>query len=255
MCNMKNKVIYYGITILLFISILSFVSSFTYKQSTELDFKETCTRNGVICNSTSLCNVSIKYPDNSYLVENGVMTNKNNGDFNYTLNSSQMSSIGTYNWDMYCCQATDCGEGHGAFEVNPIGVDLTTSKSIIYIILFAILIFFFIIILFGIFKIPDNNEKDFDGNIISIGKLKYLKSALLFIDWMILIAIFYISSNLSFAYLGETLFAKTLFMFFRICFLMTPLIIILWFIWIFVQIVQDKNMKRLISKGIFPGAI
>lgn len=247
---MDKKLIIFG---MVFVLLISLVSSLTYKQSTELDFKETCTRNGVQCNSTSVCNISIKYPNSSYLITNEIMTNQNNGDFNYTLTSNQMSTIGTYTWDMYCCQATDCGEGHGTFEVNPIGVDLTTSKSIIYIILFAILIFFFVLILLGIAKLPDTNEKDFDGNIISIGKLKYLRSVLLFIDWMILIAIFYISSNLAFAYLGETLFAKTLFMFFRICFLMTPIIILLWFIWIFVQIVQDKNMKRLINKGIFPG--
>ena len=49
-----------------------------YPQSKTLDFKESCTSAGAICNSSALCNVSIKYPNLSYVINNGVMTNNNN---------------------------------------------------------------------------------------------------------------------------------------------------------------------------------
>src|SRR3990167_7485860 len=119
-----------------------------YPQSKTLDFKESCTSAGAICNSSALCNVSIKYPNLSYVINNGVMTNNNNGDFNYTLNASSTSTTGIYSWDMYCCQAGICGEGHDTFTINSIGLELTTSKSIVYGFLFFIVLFFFILLLF-----------------------------------------------------------------------------------------------------------
>lgn len=231
------------------------VSALTYQQGQGLDFKQTCTSQGRPCNATATCNVSFQFPNGTYVVNLGAMTNQFNGDFNYTLSSTDTGTQGTYVWNMYCCQIADCRESHGNFNINYIGKELTTSKAIIYIVLFGILILFFILTLFFMGKIPDGNESNESGEIIFLSKLKYLKSVLLFFSWIILIAIFYISSNLAFAYLEEQLFAKILFVVFRISFMLTFPIIVVWFIWIFASIIQDKKMRGLIEKGIYPTRI
>jgi hypothetical protein len=240
------------VILLLGVFFISLASALTYQQSQGLDFKQTCTSDGRPCNATATCNVSFQYPNGTYVVSLGAMTNQLNGDFNYTLSTVQTEVQGTYVWNMYCCQIADCGESHGTFFINYLGKELTTSKSIIYIALFGILTLFFILILYFMGKIPDGNDTNESGEIISLSKLKYLKSVLLFTSWIILIAIFFITSNLAFAYLEEQLFAKVLFLIFRICFLLTFPIIIVWFIWIFASIIQDNKMKRLIAKGIYP---
>ena len=245
---MQMNKIYLILTALLFIS---FASAIYYEQSVPIYFKESCTSDGAICNSTASCNLSIQFPNSTYLVTNGIMTNQNNGDFNYTLNTTQTGVQGAYTWDMYCCEGTLCGESHGGYDINSVGIELTTSKSIIYIILTVIFVLLFILILYFMGKLSDEHETNEDGEILSLSKTKYIKSVLVFVDWMILIAIFYITSNIAFAYLGEQLFGKILFTFFKICFALTIPLVVIWFIWIFIQIVMDKKLKEMLAKGLY----
>ena len=90
-----------------------------------------------------------------------------------------------------------------------------------------------------------------EGEFLSVSWLKYLKSTLLFVEWLLMTSIFYISSNIAFAYLGEQLFAKVLHSLYRITFSMTLPIVIIWFIWVFVSIVRDKKLKRMMEKGLY----
>jgi hypothetical protein len=69
---------------------------------------------------------------------------------------------------------------------------------------------------------------------------------------MLFIAITYVASNIAFNYLTEQLFAKTLFMIFQISFGITPLIVIVWISWLVVQIIQDKRIRALWERGMFP---
>ena len=74
-----------------------------------------------------------------------------------------------------------------------------------------------------------------------------------FVAWMFIVGILYISSNLAFAYLEDTLFANFLFVIFRITFGLTLPLIVVWFIWIFARIIDDKNIRRLWERGMFSG--
>ena len=174
--------------------------------------------------------------------------------FNLILNKGNFTNVGYYSYQIRCDYPSTNQGGflNGDFVATGTGVELTTAKALIYSCLFFLFIFLFVITLMGASKLPDGNDSNGEGELISINNLKYFRSVLLFIAWLIFIAMFYLSSNLAFAYLGELLFAKVLFMVFRVCLLLTLPLIVIWFIWIFVQIAQDKKMKRLISKGIYP---
>jgi uncharacterized membrane protein YhdT len=177
-----------------------------------------------------------------------------NYDFYVNLTGTNFTKVGYYPYSIVCQDLTGIHSGtcSGNFEVLGSRLILSTAHGIIYFIKFIIIIFLFLVILFGAFKLPNDNESNEEGQIISIGWLKYLRSTLLFIDWIVFISIFYLISNLSFAYLGEDLFSNFSLKIFQMGILLTLPIIVIWFIWIFVQIAQDKKMKRLISKGIYP---
>ena len=140
----------------------------------------------------------------------------------------------------------------GIYEINPSGVELTEAKSILIIGSLAILILFMGLIFFGIGMLPERNTKDEEGKILSISYLKYLRSTLWFVEWILLIAILFISSNVASAYLGITLISGILFKLFYICFALTPLVVIVCMIWIIVSMFHDKQFQRLLNRGFFP---
>jgi hypothetical protein len=168
------------------------------------------------------------------------------------IKGGNFSNVGLYNYIIQCNSSILGGYFEMPLEVTGTGLELTTSRSIIYFGFFMLLIFFFTIILFSISKLPDSEERNNEGEIISINSLKYLKSVFLFIEWLLIISIFYLSSNLAFAYLGEQMFANILFTLFQISLGLTLPIVVIWFVWIFVNIFQDKKIKGLISHGIYP---
>jgi len=202
------------------------------------------------CDSCTYVNLSsVTYPNSTILYFDEVMT-KNGVEYNYTFCST--STLGDYFFSVKGDKDGSLATEEGSFEVTYTGDSLNTQKSILYVALLGILIFFFILIIYFAGKLPNSEVRNEEGQLIDINNLKYFGSVLLFIAWMILIAIFYITSNLAFAYLGEILFAKILFMIYRICFGLTLPLVFVWFIWIFVQILKDKKLKRMITKGIFP---
>ena len=80
----------------------------------------------------------------------------------------------------------------------------------------------------------------------------YLRPALWFFEWMLFITLLFLTSNIAFAYLNEQMFANILFALFKITFGITPLILIVWIIWIFVEMFHDKEFQGMLNRGFFP---
>jgi len=72
-------------------------------------------------------------------------------------------------------------------------------------------------------------------------------------EWMLFTGILYLFSNLGFAFLEEEMFSQTLFMLFKVCFSLTPVIVIVWFIWIIVSMFHDKEFQQMLNRGMLPG--
>ncbi len=239
------------IMILISVAIVGLVDAETFTQSSETNFIKSCTNtSGNICQASATCDVSIKYPrNNSYVVNSVSMTNNNDGKFNYTLSSNDLSVLGNYNWDMFCCEGSTCGEDHGSFLVTKTGVELTSDKAMIYLGMLVLLVLMFISICIAIPFIPNGNNKD-DDFFIGINNLKYLRPVFYAIAWGVLLAIFFTASNISYLYLETEMIGGLLFAFYSIMMWMTLPMTVIWFLYIIVNIFRDKEMKRLIDRGV-----
>ncbi|GIW67845.1 MAG: hypothetical protein KatS3mg096_713 [Candidatus Parcubacteria bacterium] len=237
---MKKKIII-PIVLVFFINFI-YASIGVYKQGQNINLVQTCS------DCTYINITSIIAPNGTKLVGNVPMT-KDGSVFNYTLDGSLTKQIGTY-------KVTGIGDPAGVnevwsytFEVSYFGQELKTSQAIIYSIGFFVILFLFVLNLFYILKLPSSNYKD--GEFLGISYLKYVRQVLIFVEYLFVIALLYISSNVSFAYLNDQLMGKFLFTLFRIFLGFLPLGVIMWFILIFIKIKEDRELKKMIERGLF----
>ena len=230
---------------ILFISLASATTWGTYKQDKCVNLITICPLTG--CNATTI--QAITYP-NSTIAVSDVSATHSGTVWNYTFCNTH--DMGTYTVYGYSTNSTQNESFIGDFEINYRGEKISSSQAIVYFILLIVIIFVFIMTILGIERLPKSNEKDEEGKILSITYLKYLRPVGWFFLWMFFIAILFLSSNLAFAYLSGQLFAKILFNLYRICFGLTPLIVVVWIIWIYRQMFHDKQFQKMLNRGIFP---
>ena len=184
-------------------------------------------------------------------IDTGILTLYGDGYYNYT-SGNLINETGEYSVLIWCNSSTEGGFFKYTFDAVYTGKTINSAQAILYSAFFFILVFVFIMVIFGIQQLPSDNERDEEGKILSITYLKYLRNVLWFFEWMLFIGILYLSSNLAFAYLHEELFAQILFVLFRVSFGITPVIVIVWLIWIFVSMFHDRQMQQILNRGMFP---
>lgn len=214
------------------------------QQNVEMEITNYCQTGD--CTYTNLS--SITFPNGTVGYFNVFMT-KTENDFNYTYTPTELGPYGF----------KTCGDPGGVticdsdtFKVTYNGDEVSTSQSVIYGILFIVFGFIFAMVMFFIHKLPSSNEKDEEGRILSISKLKYLRATFWFVEWMIFVGIIFLASNIAFAFLSGEMFAKILFAIYTICFSLTPLVVIVWMVWIFVKMYHDKEFQKILNRGFFP---
>ena len=113
---------------LLFCFLITNISALTFSKYSETDIKHEVRLDGAIPPATTLCNISIYYPNNSLLIDFTNMTN--HGDyFSYPLNSTHTSVRGDYTYCITCSggnnNATDCFD----FIINLGGVEPSQLRT------------------------------------------------------------------------------------------------------------------------------
>lgn len=216
------------------------------KQGDTIELTTVC-RGG--CTGVNL--TKVMFPNQSMALLGEFPMTENGSNYNYTF--SDTNTFGTYFYDTEGIDPNTIVVGQTcSFEVTYNGKSFSTAQSIIYFILFMMLLLVFIIILFGINMLPKSNQQDEGGKILSISYLKYLRPIGWIFEYIFLVAIFYITSNIAFSYLETQLFAKVFFVLFQITFGFAPLIVIVWIIWIYRNMLHDKEFQDLLNRGIFP---
>lgn len=238
---------------LLFILILSINlinASAIYQQGKDIDLKFPFEVNGSRASTSAQCNISIKYPNSSYIIKLDNATNLGNGEFNYTLNSTKTGEWGTYEWTAFCCDLGNCAAGYGEFEVTTTGNELSIGESIIYIIILVVLIFAFLLFLTGSIKLPFKDVRNDEGSIISINDLKYLKVSCMVFAYLTLMAIFGIMRQISanFLYLND-IYRIFQWMFWFMLSLVYPLII-LSVLFMLIVFINSKKMQKFLERGV-----
>lgn len=235
------------------IILTSFISAETetFPQSIEVQFIKSCTNSsGSICSPITLCNVTVKSPvNNSLLVNNKAMNNNENGLFNYTLSSSINSVRGYYDWDMFCCDSTDCGEAHGVYQVTTNGEVVTTEKVGISIAMILLLVSLFVFVLYIYFKLPSKTTYSDDELGLNFNNVKYFKPVLFLLAYTLLLGIIFVSSNLAFLFLDNNLIGDLLFkIFLGMGYLFIPMIVILFLVNL-IKAVNDRTLKSQYERG------
>jgi len=137
---------------LFIISILLILPSInaSYKFNTDIELTQTC-------NNCTSCNVTkVIAPDRTILITNQNMT-KDGTSYNYTLQSTNTSQFGEYEWTYECGNEVEMKVGSKFFEVSSIGITQTTSQGIssaIYLVLMIVLT-----VMFSYFSIRLYNNK------------------------------------------------------------------------------------------------
>jgi hypothetical protein len=118
---MEQKILFI-LSLCILMSFPSIVSAQTYRKDTVVDLKIPFEVNGTAASELATCNVSIQYPNSSYVRNNVNATNNNNGEFNITLTGGDTDAVGTYDWTAFCCDTnTRCAAGYGEIEITPSG--------------------------------------------------------------------------------------------------------------------------------------
>lgn len=220
-------------------------ASITYRQGDTIELT-------TVCNNCTYVNLTkAEFPNGSIILLGQFSMTKNGTNFNYTFSNTR--TLGTYKYvtcgdldGTLTCEDTD----ERIFEITYFGKALSTAQSIIYLISLIVLLFLFVLVLVGAYQIPSGNNRSDNGQILSINNLKYVKPILYGLAYVLVMVIMFVSSNLSFAFLGENMFGKLFFTFYIIMFRFMFLLPFIWIIWLFAKIAQDKEIKNMIERGV-----
>jgi len=116
--------------IILLLILIPLVSPLAFKQNQEGDIKHAVRLNDGLPNSDVKCNITIINPDKQLITNFAGMTRADLGQYyNFTLNSTQTSLIGAYDYDITCISPTYNKTESFEFYVNQGGIEPSTTKT------------------------------------------------------------------------------------------------------------------------------
>jgi len=130
-----------GMILLMIAPVMAVTPDYTFKIGEDANFIASCDIDGIPCNqATALCNLTLRDPDDNYVVNFKPMTVKFGGDINYTLLTNQITQIGNYPGKINCMDGGLNKTATFIMAITPTGEDAGYS-------LFLILAIFSIVIL------------------------------------------------------------------------------------------------------------
>jgi len=116
------------------------VDDLTFKQYDTVDLKLPCSYKGANCDGTGTCNLTVIYPNGTFMLENQPMTvGAGTGMANYTLPSTY--TLGDHPYKQSCNQAELWGEDTGVITITSTGTIGNNNLIPIFLIIFAVLLF------------------------------------------------------------------------------------------------------------------
>jgi hypothetical protein len=201
-----------------------------------------------ICENCTYNNIStILYP-NSTVAQANISMNKIDTYYSFSFNNASIQGKYIVNGfgDLDGVKTTWVYD----FEITGTGFEFTESRSIFYIALLVLLVFLFVLVLTFIPKLPSGNDTDEWGMLMSINHLKYLRPVLYLVAWGLMLGVLFTSSNIALAYLGTSMFGNLLFALYTIMMWVSIPGIFIAFIFIFVSIFRDAEIKKMIERGV-----
>ena len=97
---------------------------------------------------------------------------------------------------------------------------------------------------------PNGNNKDREGMIISINNLKYLRPVFFLIIYGLLLLLTFVSSNIAYLFLENNMMYKILFNIYTIMMWFAIPMLIIWIVYILANVFQDKETRSMIERGV-----
>jgi len=191
--------------VLLILTVLPLCNALVFQQNQVVDLKIPCTLEGYPCSTSALCNLTIIYPNSSYLLDNQGMTNLNTGDFNYSLTFIE---IGDYSTKVQCVDGIYNSTATFPITITHTGSELSVGQGIIFLIFVIALIFTFLLCLYGAVRLPWKHGRNEFGKVVSVNDLKYLKIFLFVLSYLLLMFVFGTMRGISANYLFMTGLSK-----------------------------------------------
>ena len=202
------------------------------------------------CNNCTYCNFTrVMGPSNQTLVTN-ITAFQDGTYFYYNVESPNFTRNGFYTYCYDCGNGVEKETGCINFDITYVGGELTQEMAMVYSIAFAVLIFLFLLVLGVISKLPSRDTTDDEGLILKVSDLKHLRPILWGVEWVLILSMLFIVSNLTLAYLPQELFGNFFFVIYQVMFWMTIPLLFVWVIWFFRKIINDKEIKQMIERGV-----
>ena len=194
---------------------------------------------------------TIQYPAKTVSVINANMTSLGSGSGAFGYNFTDTTELGRYD----VTGISDGCENTFAtyFEISYSGEELNISKAILNLgfLVLVIILFISVVVLTG--HLPNGNDEDGFGKLMSINNLKYLNYCLYLVAYGLLLGVFFLASNISKAYLTNAMFGSILFAIFKILMVLAYPLVLFMLIFIFVSIFKDREMKQMMDRGVTDG--
>ncbi len=215
----------------------------TFKQGENINLIQTCSN----CTYNNLS--TVLFPNSSVAISNVEMT-KDDTFYNYTFYNT--STIGIYIVNGFGDPDGEKTSWVYDFEVTPTGTILKTSDSNLYILLTLGSLFFFLLCLWGGIVLPFGNQRNDEGKVISVQKLKYFKVGLLFLSYVFLIWMLNLFLALSTNFSILTQYTKFFEVIFSVMNAMSYPLFVFMLIIMSIMGWKDLALKKLLLRGISP---
>ncbi len=141
---------------------------FTFKLNQAANFTMPCTLDGFPCSDLGTCNLTIRFLNNSYKINNQLMDNLGNGDFSSEVNFSDLEQL---SYKVFCLESGQNDTAIGNILITPTGrtFDEGQGTTALGIMFGALAVsFLFLIIGFNLEKNPSTIALGFFFVIFSI---------------------------------------------------------------------------------------
>ena len=103
---MNNKISILLLIVTLLLPMIS-ATAYTFPYSQDADFAVSCDVDGAPCTSAVNCTLTLRNPDNNYLLDGVDMVIQSNGDAFYQISGSNLTEIGPYTGKVYNLKVAD----------------------------------------------------------------------------------------------------------------------------------------------------
>lgn len=230
------KKLIFILLILLCMNFVSAESSFIFKQDNQVDLKIfVFNKNNSRIDTSTLCNLTVRKPDEALIVENQPMTFNSSGFFNYSIDASKINMNGEYPLCMNCDDGADFGYSCFTFEVTASGEPLSEGLGIFRIGMITILLIICLFTIYGCVKV----------------ETLFIKVLLFGLFWIILLSLSYTSWVSALNFFASNSFVAKFFYWIMIIILIASFPMILGsFVWYIYTVITIAPIRRMLDDGV-----